>query len=157
MDPAKMKHKVRQLKNLEQKIRYGQGSLPTGNPEDGKPSSKIPLLWEEYFDLSGNNQKKARYSVDQLLRMDKEQYKSIVNEFLFQVYYRIYQERGLSEINLYDPELLSQLGLPFDADSNTVKKRFRELAKHYHPDAGGDSEEFIRLMEIYQGMKRTEE
>ncbi len=157
MDSAEMKHKVRQLKNLERRLRYGQGSLTAGNPKDGTPSGKLPLLWEEYFDLSGNGQKKARYSIDQLLRMDKDQYKSIVNEYFFQVYYRIYQERGLSEINLYDPDLLSQLGLPFDADSNTVKKRFRELAKQYHPDTGGDSEEFIRLMELYQDMKKMEE
>jgi DnaJ-class molecular chaperone len=45
---------------------------------------------------------------------------------------------------------LAQLGLPYDADKNTIKKRFRELAKKYHPDTGGDSMKFIQLMESYR-------
>lgn len=38
----------------------------------------------------------------------------------------------------------------YDADINAVKKKFRELAKEYHPDVGGDSEKFIDLMENYR-------
>jgi len=31
-----------------------------------------------------------------------------------------------------------------------VKKRFRELAKIYHPDVGGDAVKFIELMTLYR-------
>lgn len=43
-----------------------------------------------------------------------------------------------------------QMGLPFDADVTAIKKKFRELAKKYHPDTGGDSTKFIELMENYK-------
>jgi hypothetical protein len=157
MEAAAMKRRIRQLKSLEIRIRYGQESMSGSCAKGGKVGGKLPLLWDEYFDLNGDGKKKARYTIDQLLEMDKEAYRSLANEFLFQVYYRSCQEKGLTELNLYDPELLNQLGLPYDADSTMVKKRFRELAKQYHPDAGGDREKFMRLMEAYQEMRRTDE
>ncbi|HEY8420442.1 MAG TPA: J domain-containing protein [Thermoclostridium sp.] len=46
--------------------------------------------------------------------------------------------------------MLKQFGLPYDADMDAIKKRFRELAKKYHPDTGGDSTKFIELMEAYK-------
>jgi curved DNA-binding protein CbpA len=42
------------------------------------------------------------------------------------------------------------LGLRSDADENDIKKKFRELAKKYHPDAGGDAAMFIELMDDYK-------
>jgi DnaJ-class molecular chaperone len=35
-----------------------------------------------------------------------------------------------------------------------IKKRFRELAKQYHPDLGGESERFIDLMDVYEELTR---
>ena len=54
-------------------------------------------------------------------------------------------------LDVQEPELLSYLGLPFDADKSLIKKRFRKLCKTYHPDDGGDIDKFIELMDM---MKR---
>ncbi len=43
------------------------------------------------------------------------------------------------------------LGVPEDADDETIKKAFRELAKKYHPDRpGGDAEKFKKIVEAYR-------
>jgi len=36
------------------------------------------------------------------------------------------------------------------AGAEDVKRRFRELARQTHPDAGGDAARFIELMEDYR-------
>lgn len=64
--------------------------------------------------------------------------------------YEYYRERGIVTGSHYDPGMLAQLDLPFDADQAMVKKRFRELAERYHPDAGGDAAAFIALMKVYE-------
>ncbi len=157
MNTSEVKHKVRQLKQVELRIRCGrQGNQSYNRQNAGKEMvNHIPLVWDEFFNLGGGRNNTARYTIEQLLRMDKEQYKNMVREFFFHVYYRSCQETGLAWFNLYDPEMLRQLGLPFDADSDAIKKRFRELAKQYHPDAGGNHEEFIKLMDLFGEFKNN--
>jgi curved DNA-binding protein CbpA len=41
------------------------------------------------------------------------------------------------------------LGVPEDASEEQIKKRFRELAKIYHPDRGGDPEKFKQILRAY--------
>jgi curved DNA-binding protein CbpA len=41
------------------------------------------------------------------------------------------------------------LGVDKDATMSTIKAQYRKLAKLYHPDAGGDPEEFQRLAMAY--------
>jgi len=41
------------------------------------------------------------------------------------------------------------LGVPEDASEEQIKKRFRELAKIYHPDRGGDPEKFKQILKAY--------
>lgn len=82
--------------------------------------------------------------------MSKEDYRNIVDEFFFGVYYKYYTENGITGAHLYNPEILNWMGLPPDAGSEDIKKKFRELAKKYHPDTGGDGNRFIELMENYQ-------
>ena len=82
--------------------------------------------------------------------MSREEYRRVAEEFLTLVYCRYFRDTGEIDIRIYDPEILSRLGLPYDADLAAVKKRFRELAKKYHPDAGGDPEDFIALAEDYR-------
>ena len=90
----------------------------------------------------------------QLAVMSKDEYKEVVGEFFWNVYYRFYLENGIIDRHAYDPDLLSQLGLPFDADSQTIKKKFRDLAKRYHPDAGGEAAQFIEFMEQFKNLDR---
>lgn len=82
--------------------------------------------------------------------MTKEEIREVIDEYFFHVYYRFYKENGILSVQLYDPDILARIGLPFDADSKDIKKKFRELAKKYHPDTGGDSKKFIELMENYK-------
>jgi len=42
------------------------------------------------------------------------------------------------------------LGVPEDASEEQIKKRFRELAKKYHPDKGGNPEKFKQILKAYQ-------
>lgn len=42
------------------------------------------------------------------------------------------------------------LGVPRDADHDTIKKAFRKLAMQHHPDKGGDPAEFQKISEAYE-------
>lgn len=57
------------------------------------------------------------------------------------------KKSGLTVYSIIDTEILTQLGLPIYADNVEIKKKFRELAKTYHSDNGGDSAKFIEIME----------
>ena len=50
----------------------------------------------------------------------------------------------------YDSNILAKLELPLEADESMVKERFRSLVKQYHPDAGGDAQKFIEIMELFR-------
>jgi len=170
-----IKRKLRSLKKLEIKIRFG-GSFHAANflnASSGKSQNKlswkheynysrkpeynpprkpenIALIWDEFFQIDGNSCHKAKYALEEIAAMSKEEYKNIVEEFFFAVYYKYYTENGITGSNLYNPEILSWMGLPPDSGSEEIKKKFRELAKKYHPDTGGDESKFIELMENYQ-------
>jgi curved DNA-binding protein CbpA len=47
-------------------------------------------------------------------------------------------------------QALALMGLPSTATRQQIKRRYRELAKKYHPDRGGDSREMQRLVAAYQ-------
>ena len=145
-----VKRKTRKLKKLEIKIRFGHIGFADNKQELFRRLSHTSLVWDEFFDLHEVCKKEVKYSIGRLAAMDKDEFKNVVSEFFFNVYYRYYKENGIVNIHLYDPDILAQMGLPFDADGNAIKKRFRELAKQYHPDTGGDSTKFIELMENYK-------
>lgn len=42
------------------------------------------------------------------------------------------------------------LGVSENATEEEIKKKFRELAKKYHPDVGGDAEKFKKILEAYR-------
>ncbi len=144
------KRKLRKLKKLEIKIRFG-GPYNAANLDADSimRSNHIKLVWDEFFSIGDGRRAPVKYRLEDVAAMDREEYKSVLDEFFFNVYYRYYTENGITAAQLYDPELLGWMGLAPDASAEDIKRRFRELAKKYHPDAGGDSGKFIELMENY--------
>jgi len=134
-----VKHRVRKLKQSEKVIRFR---------DDQKPDAD--LVWDSFFDLHNTPTGKARYTLAELSIMHRDEYKRVVAEFYALVYYKFYLENDIINVNMYSPSLLAQLGLPYNAVERDIKKRFRELAKAYHPDAGGDASKFIELMQVYE-------
>ena len=138
--PDALKTKLRQLKRFEEKLLYG-GTAPAGRR----------LVWDSFFDTRDSYRGNAKYSLAQLAAMSKEEYKAVVDEYFAYMYYELYRKNGMEfPQGLYDPEILRKLGLPGDAGTQDVKRKFRELAKQYHPDTGGDAVRFIELMETYR-------
>ena len=84
--------------------------------------------------------------------MDHQSMKEVFEEYFYQVYFQYFKEKGMTMLDVYDPTMLSLLGLPPYAGIQDIKRRFRELAKKYHPDHGGDSEKFIEVVEIYENL-----
>ena len=93
-------------------------------------------MWDDFFSLGDKSNPGAKYRLADIAAMDREEYKNVVDEFFFNVYYRYYTENGITGAHLYDPDTLDWMGLPPDATAEDIKKRFRELAKKYHPDTG---------------------
>jgi len=143
---ADLKRRVRKLKQAENAIRA------RGNMRDD-----IPLVWEKFFCLRTNSESKSLYTLSELSAMSREEYKAVVDEFFARVYYEVYVYNGNIEANIYDPQLLAQLDLSPIADEAAVKKRFRELAKKYHPDTGGDQVKFVALMKVYRELTESAE
>lgn len=135
-----LKKKLRSLKKLETTIRFGNRTL-TGREQ---------FIWDKFFSTKKDNDASVRYSMKQLLAMDKENIKEVFNEFFYHVYFKYYSENGITLNDLFDPNLLSMLGLSQGATMEDIKKRFRELALKYHPDRGGDNERFIEILDAYK-------
>lgn len=153
MNEKELKQKIRNLKRLELKIRYGfSDEFINMNMSTGKIDN-LPLVWKEFFDLSSDKNTKTRYKLDDLKRLDKDGLKHVFGEYWFFVYYRIYRDNGQYFSENPEPELLDFLGLPYDADQAALRRRFRELCKKYHPDEGGDQQKFIELMKIKEKYK----
>ena len=138
-DIIDLKRRLRKLKHFERVIRSQNGIY------DDKP-----FVWDKFFDARDNPCNKALYPLSKLIGISRDEYKSITDEFFARVYYEIYAYNGITDGVIYDTEVLAKLDLPPIADEAAVKKRFRELAKLYHPDTGGDAMEFIELMQTYK-------
>ena len=140
-----IKKTLRSLKRAEIRIR----GIDLPDCEDKKGS----LVWDEFFDLKDSSKKSGRYSLMQLKDMEKQAFKKVVEEFYWNVYYRLYKENYMVSREVNGAQLLMRLGLPAYADISDIKSRFRELSRRYHPDAGGTAEEFIELYNIYEELK----
>jgi len=141
---AELKHKIRKFKQFEKTIRA------KNNIEDD-----IPLVWNKFFDLNETGKSVAMYNISKLAVMSAGEYKDVIDEFFARVYYEIYIHNEIIDAPVYDSSLLDRIGLPPVADEAAVKKRFRDLAKEYHPDTGGDPDKFIELMQTYKELIRV--
>ncbi len=146
---GEIKRKIRNLKKVELKIRFHVDNFSDSNSrlKTLTKLNRINLVWDEFFDLHEGSSRTVRFPLKELMKLNKEELKNIISEFYYGVYYQFYKDNGMLDMSFYDPDILAQLGLSYDADSNAVKKRFRELAKLYHPDTGGDGAKFIELLE----------
>lgn len=52
-------------------------------------------------------------------------------------------------------QALAVLGLPSSATPDDIKRRYRQLAKRYHPDLGGDQREMQRIVAAYEYLTRS--
>lgn len=52
-------------------------------------------------------------------------------------------------------QALAVLGLPANATPEQIKHRYRQLAKRYHPDRGGDQREMQRIISAYEFLKKA--
>ena len=59
------------------------------------------------------------------------------------------QQWKYSFAGLFTSSEYAVLGLPIGADVAAIKKAYRTLAKKYHPDVGGNAEQFKRINEAY--------
>ncbi|WMJ88371.1 J domain-containing protein [Anaerocolumna sp. MB42-C2] len=148
-----IKRKIRNLKKVELKIRFHVMDFSDSNNKNiWTKMNNANLIWDDFFDLHESTSKSVKYPLKRLAKMNKDELKNIISEFYYGVYYQFYKDNGMLDMSFYDPDILAQLGLPFDADISTIKKRFRELAKIYHPDAGGDEAKFIELLEQFESL-----
>jgi len=141
MDIDKLKSKLRQLKRVEKRIRFSEAYCEV------KGTNK--LVWDSFFSTKDINDCNVRYCINQLMEMEKKEIKAVIDEYFFYIYYQLYKETGMSFKNVYDPDMLKLLGLDPYSSISDIKKRFRELAKMYHPDLGGEREKMIELLDVY--------
>ena len=139
MDIDQLKHKLRDLKKVEESIRFGNES---------ESSTKI-YVWDRYFCTKSFNELTVKYPLWKIFKFDKKELKEVFNEYFYSIYFQKYKENELNFDDINDPNMLSVLGLHPGASVDDVKKRFRELAKKYHPDHGGESEKMIDLLDAY--------
>ena len=53
-------------------------------------------------------------------------------------------------------QALRVMGLPSNATPEQIKRRYRTLAKRYHPDRGGDQREMQRIIAAYELLSKEQ-
>ena len=139
MDTISVKRTLRKYRRLEQELRADSG---------GK-STRMPLVWDVFFDLRDLGKGTAKYNLQALTAMNREAYQKVIGEYWAFVYQALNQEIDFQAVR-FDADILLRWNLPADADADAVKQRFRTLAKRHHPDTGGDADSFIALMREYK-------
>ncbi|MDF2521413.1 MAG: hypothetical protein K0R84_2041 [Clostridia bacterium] len=139
MDVDELKHKLRELKRVEDRLRFGYYCNTAAKK----------YVWEDYFSTKSVNDLMVKYPLWKLSKLDKQALKEVFEEYFYSVYFQKYKDEGLSFDEIQDPSVLSYFGLTPGASIDEIKSRFRELAKKYHPDLGGSSEKMIEILEAY--------
>ena len=79
--------------------------------------------------------------------MSEIEFEKVIKDYFSSILNQIYSQEKLIEI-------YPIFNLPLNSDMDTVKSRFRELAKKMHPDTGGSHEEFIALSQAYENIMK---
>lgn len=135
-----LKRTLRKLRKLELTLRFG----PTPAPDHA------PLVWDVFFSTRVATSRSVKYPLSSLLHIGREEFKAILDEYFARIYTQVTQDQSLKQADIYDPHLLARLGLPPYSGSAEIKQRFRALAMQYHPDRGGEAEQFIELVALYE-------
>jgi len=138
MTVAEVKRKLRKLKQEERRIR-----------SQGVPFNTSKSVFNDFFSIKASTTAKNGYGLEQLADMTHEQRKEVFETFFLNVYIIWLRDNHLPMDYLYDPLILGKMGLDYTASERDIKKKFKELAKAYHPDAGGNSGQFIELKRLY--------
>lgn len=157
-----IKRKVRELKKFELRIRTNNFNSHSFNTQITfkefdktyiRDHNKVDLVWNIFFDLKEGSRKNVKYTIEQLYSMTKDEFKDIIEEYFYHVYYRYYKENGLADSSFINIDILTELGLPMDSNYDDVIKGFKEHVKAYHPDNGGDVNKFLEIMESYNNFR----
>jgi len=146
MEIEQLKRKLREMKKAEKRIRFNYDS----------PSTSKKYIWDDYFSTKEINKSTVKYPLCDLMKLSKEKLEEVFEEYFYSVYFQHCKENGLNFVDIYDVDVLSVLGLNPMASADDIKKRFRELAKKYHPDRGGDKDKMIELIEAYNKLINKE-
>ena len=133
LDPDEIKHKLRKLKRLEINLRSA-----------GNNQRRLSPVWDKFFDLREKGEITAKYTLSMLTSMCRDDYKKIINDYLSFLYNEIYIKPYTHDYTANKTDALIHMDLQYDAGITEIKRRFHELAKIYHPDAGGDAEKIYR-------------
>ncbi len=146
MDEKTLKRKLRQLKRVELIIRFGTTYI-------SREEKRIALTWDGFFRDKGSN--KAKYPFHMILVMNAEGRKRVFADYLYTLYTKVYEEKGMLYPMGIGYQALFDFDLPANASREDIKKRFRELAKIAHPDQGGSHEAMIALLDQYNKLIDT--
>ncbi|MBH1939665.1 DnaJ domain-containing protein [Mobilitalea sibirica] len=135
-----LKRKLRQLKKMEDQIRFFNSFI----------SRNKQYIWDQYFSTKDIDDNSVKYNMKYLMELDRDKLKEVFEEYFIHVYYQLYKENGILTDSVYNIDLLTDLGLPPNADLESLKHKFRELAKLHHPDQGGDKDKFIDILNKYK-------
>ncbi len=138
-NPDKVKRIIRNLKKEEVRMIHGLLGIYTVS---------FPLVWNQYFDLKEPYKGNAKYNLDDLIKMGEIEFEKVIKDYFSSILSQIYSQEKLIEI-------YPIFNMPLDSDMDTVKSRFRKLAKKMHPDTGGSHEEFIALSQAYENFLRN--
>lgn len=100
MDAPKLKHKLRQLKKVEDKIRFEHVSDTTSKK----------YVWDEYFSTKSINDLTVKYPICRLIDFNKQELKEVFEEYFYSVYFRKYKDIGLDFDEIQDPSVLNYFG-----------------------------------------------
>lgn len=146
MDIKQLKRKLREFKKVEDWIRFNYKS----------PSTMKKYVWNDYFSTKSFNELTVKYPLWKLVNFNEKELEEVFEEYFYSVYIEQCKESGLSLDSIYDINVLSVFGLNPGASIDDVKKKFREFAKKYHPDRGGDNDKMIEIIDAYHKLINKE-
>ena len=78
MQRSELKQKIRTLKKLELKLRYGLSFNYVTENASSKEIDNLPFVWKEFFCLHEFDCNSARYSFNRLAQMEKDELKQVL-------------------------------------------------------------------------------